>query len=119
MKKAGPITQESSVYVLRGKLSAAKSTALAILLTLPILASTSSGQVTKLVYSFLGGNSAYPSNVTPTQGRDARLYGTVAGAPGMDGSIFRIATNGSPRPPIALNGSNGSARSDQHHFQRN
>ncbi len=109
MKKTSLIMQKTHASAFHLTSKAATRAALAIMVTLLIVTSTSSAQVTNLVYSFKGGNSAYPGDVTPTQGRDARLYGTTSGVPGMNGSVFRVATSGSPSPPIVLNGGNGSA----------
>src|SRR4029077_456832 len=63
-------------------------------------------QTVNHVYSFTSqGSSQGPHQVTPTQGRDGRLYGTTEGS--SYGSIFRLSTAGSFTDLFAFSFTNG------------
>jgi uncharacterized repeat protein (TIGR03803 family) len=57
-----------------------------------------------VLHDFAGGKSgAVPAIVTPSQGRDGRLYGTTAeGGPTNAGTVFKMATSGEYRQFFTL-----------------
>jgi uncharacterized repeat protein (TIGR03803 family) len=79
------------------------------LLALPsVLVSASGAQTVRSLYSFTGGNSAYPYS-GPTQGRDGKLYGTTEPQNiSYFGSIFRLATTGQYTELYVFDGVDGS-----------
>ena len=72
-------------------------------------ASPAHGQTVTTIHSFNGRAGANPGNVTLTQGRDGKLYGTTrAGGTHDLGVVFKITTTGAEQvlqnlgaPPIA------------------
>ena len=68
----------------------------ALAVVFPMLGAPASGQTYTTLYTFTGSpDGSIPVWVTPTQGRDGKLYGTTAegGAYGY-GTVFRVSTSG-------------------------
>ncbi len=76
-----------------------------------MLVGTSPAQTVTDVFTFSGtGASQNPAFVTPTQGRDGKLYGTTFGPTSGTslGSVFKITTTGSGGDLYAFNGTQGA-----------
>jgi uncharacterized repeat protein (TIGR03803 family) len=74
-----------------------------------LLTNAGQSQTLKSVASFSGkGSAAQPQFVTPSQGRDGKLYGTTFGAAGSYGSVFQLATAGALAFPHVFDSTNGS-----------
>jgi uncharacterized repeat protein (TIGR03803 family) len=69
--------------------------ATALLAVMILTAPLSAAQIVKDVVSFTGKNSQGTPNMTPTQGRNAELYGTCPNPNDTSGSIFRLTPGGS------------------------
>ena len=68
------------------------SSTAALLGLLLMLVNASAAQVVSDVFSFTGANgSTNPVYVTPTQGKDGKLYGTTSGIPNSNGAIFKVS----------------------------
>ena len=80
------------------------------LMALIVLVGTGLAQSVKDVYSFpAGGNSQFPFGVTPTQGRNGKLYGTTSGS--TFGTVFTVQTNGAESDLFVFDNTDGAGPS--------
>jgi hypothetical protein len=74
------------------------------------LAGPCAAQTVKAVYSFApNSNSQYPFGVTPAQGRDGKLYGTMTGS--TFGTVFTLRTSGAESDLFAFDNTDGAGPS--------
>jgi uncharacterized repeat protein (TIGR03803 family) len=81
----------------------------AILALMIVLHGRVQSQSATTIYN-LGSTSASenPVSVVPVQGRNGELYGTAAGAGGIDGSVFAVTVSGRGAQAYAFTGGEGS-----------